>query len=107
FMHLLMVLLHYRNLPYLNSYPTRRSSDLTTIGKTSANFVHCTITSTQRSTTYLEQHLIKCPVIINLQVVFRVVVIGINWLFHVIDRKSTRLNYSHVKISYAVFCLKK
>src|SRR5690606_40722353 len=26
--------------------------------------------------------------------------------FH-IDRKSTRLNSSHVKISYAVFCLKK
>src|SRR5690606_41665272 len=26
---------------------------------------------------------------------------------HVIDRKSTRLNSSHVKISYAVFCLKK
>src|SRR5690606_41129287 len=23
------------------------------------------------------------------------------------DRKSTRLNYSHVKTSYAVFCLKK
>src|SRR5690606_40223126 len=23
------------------------------------------------------------------------------------DRKSTRLNYSHVKISYAVLCLKK
>src|SRR5690606_40284352 len=31
--------------------------------------------------------------------------------FHVLhrpsDRKSTRLNSSHVKISYAVFCLKK
>src|SRR5690554_7838908 len=27
-------------------------------------------------------------------------------LFH-IDRKSTRLNSSHVRISYAVFCLKK
>src|SRR5690606_41425329 len=26
---------------------------------------------------------------------------------HVEDRKSTRLNSSHVKISYAVFCLKK
>src|SRR5690606_41958275 len=26
---------------------------------------------------------------------------------HGIDRKSTRLNSSHVKISYAVFCLKK
>src|SRR5690606_40651226 len=25
----------------------------------------------------------------------------------VVDRKSTRLNSSHVKISYAVFCLKK
>src|SRR5690606_41405696 len=28
------------------------------------------------------------------------------WL-DIIDRKSTRLNSSHVKISYAVFCLKK
>src|SRR5690606_40451681 len=27
--------------------------------------------------------------------------------FAVLDRKSTRLNSSHVKISYAVFCLKK
>src|SRR5690606_1281670 len=27
--------------------------------------------------------------------------------FNAIDRKSTRLNSSHVKISYAVFCLKK
>src|SRR5690349_24019277 len=26
---------------------------------------------------------------------------------HAIDRKSTRLNSSHVEISYAVFCLKK
>src|SRR5690606_22223525 len=28
-------------------------------------------------------------------------------VYQVIDRKSTRLNSSHVKISYAVFCLKK
>src|SRR5690349_23338480 len=28
-------------------------------------------------------------------------------LEHVLDRKSTRLNSSHVEISYAVFCLKK
>src|SRR5699024_3426904 len=26
---------------------------------------------------------------------------------HILDRKSTRLNSSHVSISYAVFCLKK
>src|SRR5690606_41888859 len=30
-----------------------------------------------------------------------------NDLLTVTDRKSTRLNSSHVKISYAVFCLKK
>src|SRR5690554_2396056 len=28
-------------------------------------------------------------------------------LIHKLDRKSTRLNSSHVRISYAVFCLKK
>src|SRR5690554_7123092 len=27
--------------------------------------------------------------------------------FNPVDRKSTRLNSSHVRISYAVFCLKK
>src|SRR5690554_7040524 len=35
---------------------------------------------------------------------------GIGWLINVFtggDRKSTRLNSSHVRISYAVFCLKK
>src|SRR5690606_40744407 len=29
------------------------------------------------------------------------------FVLHLIDRKSTRLNSSHVKIAYAVFCLKK
>src|SRR5258705_10085495 len=29
------------------------------------------------------------------------------WLFNGRDRKSTRLNSSHLGISYAVFCLKK
>src|SRR3989442_9974075 len=32
---------------------------------------------------------------------------GIGELARGIDRKSTRLNSSHVRISYAVFCLKK
>src|SRR5256885_11950675 len=30
-----------------------------------------------------------------------------SWLGPVLDRKSTRLNSSHLVISYAVFCLKK
>src|SRR5204863_3985270 len=29
------------------------------------------------------------------------------WVVDAVDRKSTRLNSSHVEISYAVFCLKK
>src|SRR5690625_5889230 len=32
---------------------------------------------------------------------------GTESLVRIIDRKSTRLNSSHVAISYAVFCLKK
>src|SRR5207249_11034005 len=34
-----------------------------------------------------------------------VIRIGPDW--YALDRKSTRLNSSHVSISYAVFCLKK
>src|SRR5438045_6055907 len=30
-----------------------------------------------------------------------------SWTLRVLDRKSTRLNSSHLGISYAVFCLKK
>src|SRR5256885_10483923 len=40
--------------------------------------------------------------------------LGVGWqlgpgdaLEHLLDRKSTRLNSSHLVISYAVFCLKK
>src|SRR5437660_5496521 len=32
---------------------------------------------------------------------------GVNRVYNGTDRKSTRLNSSHVAISYAVFCLKK
>src|SRR5690625_6563608 len=34
-------------------------------------------------------------------------VIGLEWGQYTLNRKSTRLNSSHVAISYAVFCLKK
>src|SRR5690625_5749391 len=37
----------------------------------------------------------------------RVAVAGDQGAFVELDRKSTRLNSSHVAISYAVFCLKK
>src|SRR5437660_12100150 len=62
----------------LHSFPTRRSSDLA-----------------------LHYRQITRPVIRNPPIGDRAA--GIDRL----DRKSTRLNSSHVAISYAVFCLKK
>src|SRR5699024_12403798 len=60
-------------------FPTRRSSDLSL-------FAVC----------YGAQHLIDE---VNPKL--------ISYFDPVLDRKSTRLNSSHVSISYAVFCLKK
>src|SRR5438874_6240396 len=40
-------------------------------------------------------------------VVLLLVGLGLATVEHMPDRKSTRLNSSHVEISYAVFCLKK
>src|ERR1035438_7197055 len=37
----------------------------------------------------------------------RVAAEGVFYNYYVLDRKSTRLNSSHLGISYAVFCLKK
>src|SRR5690606_40759704 len=94
---------------YLHSLPTRRSSDL-------------------NSETHHQTHRYK-PCHLQLRVIPRqlclwAMTITIVLLQHPIhrwygpqnqtpphhlhiDRKSTRLNSSHVKISYAVFCLKK
>src|SRR5437868_13182624 len=71
----------------LHSFPTRRSSDL---GR------------------FEEDVVAKKPAVV-------VIVAGVNDVYQgrsqppraSSDRKSTRLNSSHVSISYAVFCLKK
>src|SRR5437868_12306905 len=67
----------------LHSFPTRRSSDLVSRSVLDARFREVLGRSPIR---YLTE-----------------------WRMHhsVRDRKSTRLNSSHVSISYAVFCLKK
>src|SRR5439155_25087404 len=64
--------------PNLHSFPTRRSSDLW-------NLVH------------------RLPAIHSGSSVDEPPAVGVETS----DRKSTRLNSSHVAISYAVFCLKK
>src|SRR5688500_20258620 len=65
--------------PHLPSFPTRRSSDLSSLE--------------------------------NLAVATYQAALGLDFIKSgnktVVDRKSTRLNSSHLVISYAVFCLKK
>src|SRR5690606_32871404 len=42
-----------------------------------------------------------------LSILFWLLMLVVSVKYVALDRKSTRLNSSHVKISYAVFCLKK
>src|SRR5690606_41464672 len=92
----------------LHSFPTRRSSDLTVI---QAHVVAMFLPS------FFTGHLITrfgvLPIIATgalIEVMCALInLAGVGfWNFFIAkDRKSTRLNSSHVKISYAVFCLKK
>src|SRR5699024_12390530 len=76
-------------LPDLHSFPTRRSSDLFRSG-----WIQLSEGSSKKKKkrkTKSDRQILRHPVI----------ALGKK------DRKSTRLNSSHVSISYAVFCLKK
>src|SRR5437868_12667278 len=87
----------------LHSFPTRRSSDLLGLDRLEFWFecTHSILTNNTFLTqwkenesnnnseeNYRKSHILECHVLGK-------------------DRKSTRLNSSHVSISYAVFCLKK
>src|SRR5690606_41212225 len=95
----------------LPSSPTRRSSDL---GEHVAELIE----THRQQRSELAQQLRECGVDnpgSNVQVGEALVRAGAQDLplsaktgqHQRLDRKSTRLNSSHVKISYAVFCLKK
>src|SRR5204863_9979189 len=82
---------HHRDL---HSFPTRRSSDLTykrgPIEMARGEGVYLIDTEGNRYLDFVSGIAeVEVPVSLG------------------IDRKSTRLNSSHVEISYAVFCLKK
>src|SRR5690606_42161507 len=96
----------HRDLHY---FPTRRSSDLT-----------CSTLLHILPTTYTHYNYTHLSILKILRAYSKVVKTYDFVLKHLsqkylknnkynqkIDRKSTRLNSSHVKISYAVFCLKK
>src|SRR5439155_26829045 len=78
-------LTRYGDRPHLHSFPTRRSSDL-------AGADHARGQGARRTRDPHSGHLQRVP--------------DPDRSRHA-DRKSTRLNSSHVAISYAVFCLKK
>src|SRR5690606_41558099 len=89
----------------LHSFPTRRSSDLFNTGdlayRDSKGFYYLVGRDRDQvisggykiASAEVEEQILKH------ESVAQAAVVG--------DRKSTRLNSSHVKISYAVFCLKK
>src|SRR5690606_41231698 len=89
----------------LHSFPTRRSSDL---GIFLATWDGTNIDASEDSTSDIGGSTDDLVLSVDInagQVRFRATAASDNW--SVRDRKSTRLNSSHVKISYAVFCLKK
>src|SRR5690606_41144607 len=92
----------------LHSFPTRRSSDL---GRSSIrpikDFVGF-ISLVTRLSIYFNPLKVFTPLALFLLALsFVILSLGYFYTGQVLDRKSTRLNSSHVKISYAVFCLKK
>src|SRR5699024_12095001 len=83
----------------LHSFPTRRSSDLWGTWPRAACTI-CTVKSSGRMS--FSEPLNARP--IGERAVETITASVMECLS---DRKSTRLNSSHVSISYAVFCLKK
>src|SRR5690606_39987992 len=81
----------------LRSFPTRRSSDL------EVEALYCAGPAGGAGLRrHITPRLLSASCLIERDLVTPAVS-----LLRSTDRKSTRLNSSHVKISYAVFCLKK
>src|SRR5690606_41171599 len=90
--------------PYPHSFPTRRSSDLVTD--------HDRDAAEQTGGAGHTVGSIREQFVAAIEAAFAQVEdigagIAVEHVQPHLDRKSTRLNSSHVKISYAVFCLKK
>src|SRR5207249_10335622 len=101
-----------RNPPTTTSlFPTRRSSDLATIDPGSAKMrvsglglVPAKYDAATKTISYQVTQPLRgetCTVIVEAKLGGKK--LEAHWAFR--DRKSTRLNSSHVSISYAVFCL--
>src|SRR5690625_6496923 len=89
---------HHR---HLHSFPTRRSSDLNEA--LLADYMYENLDDTKKKLYLLNEQLEGFRGTVFRQTMFA----EFEHEIHRLDRKSTRLNSSHVAISYAVFCLKK
>src|SRR5690606_41553394 len=105
-------LLYFSRSPRaLHSFPTRRSSDLTR-GKFPFRYL-TTILLSLHPTTLSQANSLQQPGILphspfidsSIPLAIRDKSKCVRLSASTVDRKSTRLNSSHVKISYAVFCL--
>src|SRR5207249_9119486 len=90
---------YYAHPPALHSFPTRRSSDLSTA---EAEYV----AHQQEPGVPIRLLPLDLPFLMG-RFVDRLKPHVLILIETELDRKSTRLNSSHVSISYAVFCLKK
>src|SRR5690606_42039213 len=96
----------YRSAPHqdLHSFPTRRSSDLTQCAVINPLLDLPDGRRIAEGEAQLGAHTLGIGLGRSIKSGSG---FGVQRLFGQQDRKSTRLNSSHVKISYAVFCLKK
>src|SRR5207302_9794165 len=102
-----LLIYSFRHTLYLHSFPTRRSSDLRdSIARRKALSDSAWLTAfasiwnwPRKATGHQPTNSVCAVQEVNRPERF--------FDFAERDRKSTRLNSSHVKISYAVFCLKK
>src|SRR5690606_40166292 len=86
-----------------HSFPTRRSSDLSLRQFNGDLSLRLVLAAFRRTYFQAEARLLTA----DKQASFGLEVSSSERSQDQSDRKSTRLNSSHVKISYAVFCLKK
>src|SRR5699024_12852375 len=97
--------------PHRQSFPTRRSSDLKTIGLREHLTTIEPIDGVSFTPAFREEfnQMVSGFVVIlittDLNLAFKKVISETSLRMKRLDRKSTRLNSSHVSISYAVFCL--
>src|SRR5690606_40957180 len=98
----------YLSVSHLLSLPTRRSSDLDGAADQQSQPVDVTVPEQEvHQDAGGNQHVVHGRQLAGVNPLGGQIPAQIAKPGSAQDRKSTRLNSSHVKISYAVFCLKK